>query len=61
MTDTCEPFRHVDATLLAFCQGAQICTTDCDDDCDAPCHEWHQPTYQRCHQPDECPSAQRAT
>lgn len=59
MSATVEPFRHVDPATLAFCQGAQICPTDCDDNCDAPCHEWHQPTYRRDHRPDECPSVER--
>jgi hypothetical protein len=58
MTDL-EPFRHVDPKILAFCRGAQICPTDCDDDCEAPCHEDHQPNYRRNHQSDQCPSADR--
>ena len=61
MTDTRESFRHVDPITLAFCQGAQICPTDCDDDCDTPCHEWHAIPARRDHQPDECPSAERTT
>ncbi|MFE3031542.1 hypothetical protein ACFXKY_07825 [Streptomyces canus] len=60
MTNTRESFRHVDPTVLAFCEGAQICPTDCDDDCDTPCHEWHAIPSRRDHQPDECPSAARA-
>lgn len=54
-----EPFRHVDPKVLAFCQGAAICPTDCDDDCDALCHEWHAIPSRRDHQPDQCPSAER--
>lgn len=61
MTDTRESFRHVDPKTLAFCRGAQICPTDCDDDCDTPCHEWHAIPARRDHQPDECPSAARAS
>lgn len=61
MTETRESFRHVDPKILAFCKGAQICPTDCDDDCDTPCHEWHAIPARRDHQPDECPSAERAT
>jgi hypothetical protein len=25
------------------------CPTPCDDDCDAPCHEEHQPSWKRTH------------
>lgn len=60
MSETHAPFSAVDPITLAFCQGAQICTIDCDDDCEALCHEWHQPPARRDHQPDECPSAARA-
>ncbi|MEV7140736.1 hypothetical protein [Streptomyces tauricus] len=60
MTDTDPAFRHADPAILAFCQGAQICPTDCDDDCEADCHEWHAIPSRRDHQPDECPSAARS-
>lgn len=54
------PFRHVPANILAFCRGAQICPTGCDDDCEADCHESHTIPVRRGHQPDECPSAERS-
>ena len=31
-----------------------ICPTECDDDCDAPCHEAHKPTWKRDHDPATC-------
>lgn len=34
-----------------------ICPTPCDDDCDVLCHEGHEVTWKREHQPEDCPSA----
>lgn len=48
-------------TVLAFCQGAQICPTDCDDDCETACHEAHYPASRRSHKPDQCPSRERSS
>jgi hypothetical protein len=59
MTDL-PPFAAVDPIALAFCRAAQICPTGCDDDCDDDCHEIHAIPGRRDHQPDECPSAERA-
>lgn len=35
--------------------GPQPCPTPCDPDCDAGCHEEHQPTWKRDHDPDGHP------
>lgn len=34
------------------------CPTMCDDDCEARCHEWHQPPFKRDHRPESCERAQ---
>lgn len=34
--------------------GADRCETLCDDDCTEPCHEVHQVTALRTHDPDTC-------
>lgn len=31
-----------------------VCPTPCDDDCDAPCHESHQPDFKRMHPVEIC-------
>jgi hypothetical protein len=38
---------------------AICCTTLCDDDCEAQCHESHVVTWKREHDPDNCPSRLR--
>jgi hypothetical protein len=34
-----------------------VCPTLCDDNCEATCHEAHDPWWKRIHQPHNCPSA----
>jgi len=34
-----------------------VCPTECDDDCDAPCHEAHYVPWRRQHDPQNCPAA----
>ncbi|MER6778438.1 MULTISPECIES: hypothetical protein [unclassified Streptomyces] len=36
---------------------ASACPTDCDDDCDALCHEGHYVPWRRQHQPEDCPAS----
>ncbi|MFB7936649.1 hypothetical protein [Streptomyces sp. NPDC056049] len=50
----------------AFCIGAQICFTDCDDTCPPGgacadlCHELTKPEAEQAHSPVDCPSAFRS-
>jgi hypothetical protein len=36
-------------------EGALVCPTPCDDDCEAFCHESHNVGYKRTHWPEDCP------
>lgn len=45
----------MNATTTANQTFRWVCPTPCDDDCEAECHEWHQPSYRRAHQPENCP------
>jgi hypothetical protein len=41
---------YVDAVL------GKVCPVPCEANCDADCHEAHQVSWKRTHQPDDCPS-----
>ena len=53
------------AAYEAFCTGAQICFTDCDDTCPTDgscadlCHELTKPEAEQAHSPADCPSSLR--
>lgn len=50
----------------AFCIGAEICFTDCDDSCPIDgscadlCHESTKPEFEQAHRPIDCPTALRS-
>jgi len=39
-------------------QEPTVCPSECDDDCEAPCHEEHAVPWKRHHDPQDCPSRQ---
>ncbi|MFD5509149.1 hypothetical protein ACFWIB_15410 [Streptomyces sp. NPDC127051] len=55
------------AAYEAFCSGAEICYTDCDDTCPTDgacatlCHELGKLPDERHHDPADCPVTQRTT
>jgi hypothetical protein len=51
--ETCPGCSRADALRAAL---AGVCPTPCDDRCEADCHESHQPTQKRSHQPENCPA-----
>jgi hypothetical protein len=56
MTEAPEPlFRRRTPRVTEETPGpGYTCPTPCDDDCDAPCHETHQPDFKRHHPVDIC-------
>lgn len=45
-----------EAVRLAFCEGARICPTGCDDDCEDVCHSVHDIPQRREHEYEDCPA-----
>jgi hypothetical protein len=35
-------------------EALMTCPTECDEDCEADCHEYHCVTWKRQHDPEEC-------
>lgn len=43
-----------------YVEEQQTCPTECDDDCRADCHEYHEVRARRDHQPEDCPGRDQA-
>lgn len=55
-------FRHAyeeQTRRLEASAGDAVCSTPCDPDCDAVCHEDHVPGHKKQHWPYDCPAAER--